>query len=120
MVPLAALSISVPLLSKGAVGVAGMPVVRFTTPPAGIERRAVGGGIGVGGAGLDGIVIGVGVVDERNVADAEAGPHHRLIGHAVGSAETRSKVPVVGLHAEVGGIAVDPGLHELSCWQGCS
>ena len=86
----------------------------------GVERRTVGGRDGVVGAGLDRIVVGVAVVDERNIANTEAAADHGVRRSAVGDAEARRHVACSrsacrgwrGCH-----------LHRrarVDCWPGCS
>ena len=57
-----------------------------------IKRKAVGGRDGVEGAGLDGIVVGVAVVDEWNIANTEAAADHGVRRSAVGEADARRDV----------------------------
>ena len=74
---------------------------------------SIGWNVGVVGASLDGIVVGVRVIDEGNVADAESSSEHRGIGGAIGGTEPGCEVGVIGLHPEVRGVSTYACDNEL-------
>src|SRR6185312_6352493 len=52
--------------------------------------------------GANGIVVGVGVIGERRVADAEARANDGIVSSAIGETRSWSEVGVAGLHAKIG------------------
>ena len=73
------------------------------------ECRLIGIELLVAVVGAHRIVICVGIVLKRRIADAEPSANHCLIGGAVGKADARSEVGVPGLQTEIGRIRSQAG-----------
>ena len=62
--------------------------------------------------GADRVVVGIGVIRERNIADAESTANNSGVGDPVGESGARCEVVVFGDHAEVGRVGAQASQND--------